>query len=72
MNTVRLGQGNAPGKGEELKVGVRGGWIGRRMQVWSSWRKTVAAVSGECSMRQGKGLNMFEFVICQVQVSSKS
>ena len=69
---MRLGQGNAPGEGEELKGGVRGRWVGRRMQVQSSWKKTVAAVSGECSIRQGRGLNMFESVICHVQVSSKS
>ena len=67
-STVRLGQGNAPGKGEELKGGVRGG----RMQVQSSWKMTFAAVSGECSMRQGRGLNICESVICQVQVSFKS
>lgn len=66
MSTVRLGQWNAPGEGEELKGGIRGEWIGRRMQVQSSWKTTVAAVSGECSMRQGRGLNMFESVICQV------
>lgn len=42
----------ASGQTEELKGGVRGEWIGRRMQV-QSWKKTAAAVSGECRMRKG-------------------
>lgn len=72
MSPVRLEHGNAPGEGEELKEGIRGEWTGRRMHVQSSWKKVVAAVSGEYSMKQGRGLNMFESVIRQVQVSSKS
>lgn len=72
MSTVRLGQRNTPGEDEELKGGVRGEWVGRRMQVQSSWKKTAGAVTGECSMGQGRGLNMFESVICQIQMSCES
>jgi len=44
---------------------IQGECIGSRMLMESFWKKTAAEVSGECRMRQGRRLNIFEPVICQ-------